>query len=309
MSNPIADTAEYFAEKESGSSSKRTNKLPAGLKVFPSQEQVHTPLDLLSPESPASRRPPPLTHQTRSDFDPKLQWQKMVKRLPNIHHHHSSSRRSSQDNMNNNNDSSDSEHEEYEMGNRGDSAVQYMPPNEEDDILPSAEEIKSDENSSVADEKLPQERHDDDNFFTNPFADITTGNGDKAAVPENKTATMDAVIANDIKKKKKKDKKKKLSGRTSLGSGRSSSSSSSSSSSGSDGEEQQEQSEIQPPPPAVVAHQPKPTSTITSTSSLAPYYPPLFDPVFIALSKDPHGHPWVNKLLDTLKREHSLTLL
>lgn len=31
--------------------------------------------------------------------------------------------------------------------------------------------------------------------------------------------------------------------------------------------------------------------------SLSPYYPPLFDPPFIALSKDEHGNPWVSSYL------------
>lgn len=303
MSNPVADTAEYFSEREKNNSNNaKLKKPPTGLKIFPSQEQSTPTHDLLfSPESPESRRPPPL-HQSMSEFDPKLQWQKIVKRLPN-RKYSSHSRRSSQDNMN---ASDDSDHEEYELNNRRKS-VQYIPPNEEDDILPSADEIKSTDNT-----ESKQEEQQDKNYFVNPF--------DQSI--DNIPVTMD--VANDVEKKKKK--------KTKLTTGTSTISSSSSSSISSSHHTRHETTSTGTPATTSTAvvtneeevvpgggrakkhwgktldkvrlianlqtlpHQPKPSTSIDSTSSsLAPYYPPLFDPVFIALSKDPHGHPWVSK--------------
>ena len=264
MSNPISDTAEYFEEKNNGSDHHKL-KPPVGLRIFPSQERVSTPNDLFSPESPESRRPP--IHQSISEFDPKQQWQKIVNRLP---HRNSASRRSSQSRMN----GGDSDVEEYEMGSNASSIQRhYIPPNEEDDILPSPEELT---NASATTDK----QDDHDNYFQNPFE----GN-----LPD----TMEAVLTeqNNIKKKKKTTPAT------------------------SDTESSEQPTTPTTPKDDVRAkkhwgktldkvrlianlhtlpHQPKPVTEITSTTSLAPYYPPLFDPVFISISKDPHGQPWVN---------------
>ncbi|CAO3693385.1 hypothetical protein G6F70_003782 [Rhizopus microsporus] len=45
----------------------------------------------------------------------------------------------------------------------------------------------------------------------------------------------------------------------------------------------------------------RPPQQAAQIPSLLPYYPPLFDPPFIALSKDEHGNPWPPVLLPFLK--------
>lgn len=260
MADPIADTAEYFAEKES--------RQKPGLRIFPSQQQQQqqqhlTPQDLLSPESPESRRPSHLHHQTRSDFDPKLQWQKVFKRLPSRRH---SGRRDSQDGINETD--SETHDDEYELTN----ASQYIPPKPEDDVLPSTEDIKNVEN--------PEQ----DNYFANPFHEslqpptieeepvVSAGSGVTMATNNTDEANTTTITSDDRAKKhwgKTLDKVKLIANLH-----------------------------------ALPQHQHRPSeasSTDLRAIPLAPYYPPLFDPVFIALSKDQHGHGWAPVLLPFLK--------
>lgn len=257
MSDPIADTAEYFVEKE-------TAKQKPGLRIFPSsqqQQQQLTPQDLLSPESPESRRPTHLHHQARSDFDPKLQWQKVLKRLPSRRH----SRRDSQDGINDS--GSEAHDDEYEMN----TPSQYIPPKPEDDVLPSTEDIKNVEN--------PEQ----DNYFANPFYEsldqpdtvdlpIVSGSGVTMATNETEEANTTTVTSDDRAKKhwgKTLDKVKLIANFHAL---------------------PQHQ------------HRPSDASSVDlKATPLAPYYPPLFDPVFIALSRDQHGHGWAPVLLPFLK--------
>lgn len=253
MSDPIADTAEYFVEKE-------TAKQKPSLRIFPSLQQQQTPQDLLSPESPENRRLTHLQHQTLSDFDPKLQWQKVLKRLPSRRH----SRRDSQEGIN---DSDSETHDEYELNTAG----QYIPPKPEDDVLPSTDDIQSVEN--------PEQ----DNYFTNPFHDIlgpsttieppvASGSGVTMGTNDTEEGNTATVTSDDRAKKhwgKTLDKVRLIANLHAL---------------------PQHQ------------HRPSDASTIDlAATPLAPYYPPLFDPVFIALSKDQHGHGWAPVLLPFLK--------
>ncbi|KAI8052677.1 hypothetical protein BDF21DRAFT_441216 [Thamnidium elegans] len=229
MSNPIADTAEYFAEKDA-------IRQKPGLRIFPSQQATSTPHEMLSPESPESRRPMQI-----SDFDPKLQWQKVLKRLPS--RRHSSSRRSSQDDMNASTDSEASN--EFEMSS-------YQP---EDDVLPSIEDIKSIEN-----------KNEEDNYFTHPFSQQAAGQTVQpsgSGVTTETNATNKSTVGSDEKAKKHwgktLDKVRLIANLHTM------------------------------------PHHPHRAQEGSSDASapLAPYYPPLFDPVFIALSTDQHGHRWV----------------
>lgn len=338
MSTPITDTAEYLAEKE-GSSTKLEQ--PAPLRIFStnsSQRSKADPNQLISPESPEGRRPPPI-HQSITDFDPKLQWQRVMKKLPN---RQARSRKSSQDGINevdndHGSDIDEEEYENYEMtthslgsyftgGGKRRNSLQhqhYVPPNEEDDILPSAEECGTSDN--LSNENLPKQTEGDDNYFTNPF-------GSPKPEEEPATPTLEAIVAEDLNKKKKKWEKKEKKRLKKLNkqqqqdkhnaeesgvtTGDESDIQAASSAAEAAGDVQQVEVNVELKDGRAKKHWGKTLNrvklianlhtlphqqqthpedtTIASTSSLAPYYPPLFDPVFIAMSKDQHGHPWVS---------------
>lgn len=338
MSNPIADTAEYFADKE------RIKNSKPNLRIFPSQDQQASPTttanpqDLLSPESPESRRPPAPQHSNLSDFDPKAQWQKVLKRLPNRHAGKSDQEGSSLSSSSSSSDDDTAEygsqHDVYEMNRFGrpyrqkkrKNKYQQQQYDDQDDILPDANDIsKQGENHVEPPSEEEPQAQDDDNYFVNPF-EGSSGDVSHKSTPDTAiTPTMEDVM----EKKQEKKLKKKLKQQQGAGSS-SSRHSSSSSSSDSDGADQ-DNSPINPsvttPPTSpsdggrakkhwgktldkvrLIANLhtlPQQTkAAVNSTSSLAPYYPPLFDPVFIALSKDQHGHPWVSKHTYKSKRMH-----
>jgi len=315
MSNPIADTAEYFADKE------RIKNSKPNLRIFPSQEQQASPTtgnlqDLLSPESPESRRPPPPQHNNLSDFDPKAQWQKVLKRLPNRH-----VGKNDQDESSSSSSDDDaaaeygSQDDVYEMNRFGRPYRQKKKKNkyqnqqydDQDDILPDANDISKGGENHVEPPAEDEPQGKDDNYFVNPFESSSSGNVSNKSTP----ATPITPTLEDVMQQKKLKKKQKQG-----------SSSSSSSSSGNDTHDSANEDNspinqsVTTPPISpdggrakkhwgktldkvrlianlhTLPQQSK--AAVNSTSSLAPYYPPLFDPVFIALSKDQHGHPWVS---------------
>lgn len=261
MSNPIADTAEYFAEKE-------TARQKPSLRIFPSQQATSTPQDILSPESPESRRP---LHSQISDFDPKVQWQRVMKRLPSRRH---SSRRSSQDDMNGSTDS-DSGSNEFEMSSRIHHS--YIPPKPEDDVLPSTEDITSIEN-----------KNEEDNYFTHPF--------------NNQERPAAAVVVQPIAVPTSPPAAPSASGVTT----ETGTTETNKSTAGSDEKAKKHWGKTLDKVRLIanlqtIPHRPHQTSEVSALDAnatpLAPYYPPLFDPVFIALSTDQHGHRWAPVLL------------
>ncbi|KAL9553707.1 hypothetical protein PS6_003791 [Mucor atramentarius] len=322
MSNPIADTAEYFADKE------RIKNSKPNLRIFPSQEQQASPTtgnlqDLLSPESPESRRPPPLQHNNLSDFDPKAQWQKVLKRLPNRHvgknDQDESSSSSSDDAAATEYGSQDDIYEMNRFGRpyrqkKKKNKYQNQQYNDQDDILPDANDISEVGENHVEPPAEDETQGKDDNYFVNPFESSSSGNVSNKSTP----ATPITPTLEDVMQQKKLKKKQKQ------GSSSSSSSSSSSDAHDSANEDNSPINQSVTTPPVspdggrakkhwgktldkvrLIANLhtlPQQTKVaVNSTSSLAPYYPPLFDPVFIALSKDQHGHPWPPVLLPFLK--------
>lgn len=258
MSNPIADTAEYFSENEHRDNQ---NLRPVALHIFPSQNLSSAPEDLLSPESPESRRP----QIKQNEFDPKLQWKRALKRLPINRHYEDSSSISSS--------SSDTNERQniYEMHGLDKSKQSYL--YEQDDSLPNAndiqdrtyEKLNTDDNF---DEERAKKEEDDKNFFKHPF-DEQQKHAQGILSPEDPSSTTSmfpTVDAAAAEQQREKGKAKKHWGAT-LDKVR------------------------------LIANLhtlPRQQKVGTQmTSSVAPYYPPLFDPLFIAMSKDNHGHCWV----------------
>lgn len=291
MSNPIADTAEYFSEKEA------TRQIKPGLRIYPGQSATTTPQDILSPESPVSRRPIHLQQQHhQSDFDPKLQWKRVMNRLPTRRH---SSRRSSQDDMNGISDSdrsSNNSHNHFEMSAHVVHGS-YVPPEPEDDVLPSTEDIKSMEN-----------KNEEDSYFTNPFReqdDIQQQIGStKIELPPAKPAPI------VIKPIRHHDIPSTSSGATVETDGTEANNTITSTGGGGDEKAKKNWGKTLDKVRLIanlhtLPHQSNRQSEVygsdTSSIPLAPYYPPLFDPVFIALSTDQHGDRWAPVLLPFIK--------
>jgi hypothetical protein len=308
MSNPIADTAEYFSEK-------RNNSKP-NLRIFPSQDlQSSSPHDLISPESPESRRRPHIPSHM-SDFDPKLQWQKVLKRLPN---RHENTQESDSDHSSNNDEAQPTGQDSYRMRRRSKKQQPYY--DDRDDVLPDTEDLNQQEETDQSDimPAMPQpEQPKLENYFVNPFQSSSTGTNSSDDI--SKTTADTSVKPDNLEPSTSKKLKKKKKKQIKEGADHEHMVSSSTSDSSSDNDSQHT-------PTAATAttttmnegmgrarkhwgktldkvrlianlhtlpHQPK--KIVHSTPSLAPYYPPLFDPVFIALSKDQHGRPWVSYL-------------
>lgn len=214
MSNPIADSTDYFKEK-----------IPT--KELPNHNH----------------------HRHHNEFDPKDQWNKVLRKINKYHQDNTSSPTTSNiiDDSNvisdDSSNSSDNPHtaEYYEMQRLN---------RIEDDVLPSAEEMNQENNV-----EQPSITVSDRNYFQNPFSPTEDGPSLPLIEPDpvarkhwGKTLDKVRLIANlhALPQKKPSDR----------------------------------------PPQQQAAQIP----------SLSPYYPPLFDPPFIALSKDEHGNPWVSSL-------------
>lgn len=265
MSNPIADTAEYFSDQELKKKHNINSK--PNLRIFPSQNLTSAPEDLLSPESPESRRP---QIKQQNEFDPKLQWQRVLKRLP-INHHYEDSNSSSS--------SSSSDVSDNEQPNSYEMQAKKPYFNEEDNNLPDADDIeeRNDERLNTDDDNIKRNDNDDDkNFFQHPFDEQQQTQPQQDIVsPEDPSSTtsmfptVDAAAAEQ--EQKEKGKARKHWGTT------------------------LDKVRLIANLHTLPRHSKQNTQM---TSSLAPYYPPLFDPVFIALSKDNHGHRWVSLFLE-----------
>jgi hypothetical protein len=298
MSNPIADTAKYFAEKG--------NNPQPNLRIFPSQDPQSSPHDLLSPESPESRRRPHIPSHNLSDFDPKLQWQKVLKRLPNKH-------KSTQEESDSSDDAqSTGEESSFRMRRRQRKQPYY---DDEDDFLPDINDLYKQEETDQSDIilqpeptlPLPQsEQQKPENYFVNPFKSDSTGISSDGTSKTTAETILEHVPAPSSSKKLQKKKNKQ----TKEGADHEHMVSSDGSSDNDNDRTPTATSTTEGKGRAkkhwgktldkvrlianlhTLPHQTK--ATVISTCSLAPYYPPLFDPVFIALSKDQHGHPWVS---------------
>ncbi|CEP13648.1 hypothetical protein [Parasitella parasitica] len=333
MSNPIADTAEYFADKE------RTKNTKPNLRIFPSQEQQASPgrlnvQDLLSPESPLSRRPQ-ASHHSISDFDPKAQWQKVLKKLPNV-----GGKSDNDDDDDGGNSSSSSDGDQgagrlnvYEMSrfkrpyrrHKRKQQQQQQVSSEQDDLLPDTNDIDKEGEYNVDPPASEEQVAKEDNYFADPFSSGSSGDVSNKSTAETQVTptALDAVLGAKQQKKAKKKQKQKQDPSSSSSSSSNNSSSNSNGSSNLDNSPTTATSQTAATPTSpdggkakkhwgktldkvrLIANMqtlPQQSKTaVGSTSSLAPYYPPLFDPVFIALSKDQHGHPWPPVLLPFLK--------
>ncbi|KAI9485673.1 MAG: hypothetical protein EXX96DRAFT_494975 [Benjaminiella poitrasii] len=324
MSNPIADTAVYFAERE-----ERFKQLH----ISPNSQRNYNNDDndyLASPESPENRRPQPQTiHHTLSDFDPKLQWQKVMKRLPNLarensrHSHRTihttnttdSSSSSSSDSRSSDNGGSEGDSDERENNTNGnhhetrrfghlshrieqrrrkqqeEEARRHNRYDEQDDVLPEAEELP--DNISVERLQLQQEQRQQleeeqehhQNYFENPFK--TSIEDDDKDIQNTTTAESPTKPTVEVDTEEKDNTKRTESGGGSGSGGETEVTGKAKKHWGKTLDKVRLIANLHTLP-----HQHK-VDNVISTSSLAPYYPPLFDPVFIALSKDQHGRPWV----------------
>ncbi|KAI8361792.1 hypothetical protein EDC96DRAFT_512537 [Choanephora cucurbitarum] len=242
MSNPIADTADYFAEKQDPIR-------PPELRIHPSKHHSSYDHQLMSPESPESRRPY-VQPRPFSDFDPKLQWQKVLKRMPNRHSH---LKRDT------------SEEDEHEMKGL------------EEDELPDTDELHQQEETTEQESDImmpPQDKHQQDNYFVNPFKSTETP-----------TTSQDASSLHDHDHESSHT-------HTPLNAP---------SEPSMDGKVRSQWGKTLDKVRLITNLQTLPhTKSDSLPSSLVPFYPALFDPVFIALSKDQHGDPWPPVLLPFL---------
>ncbi|RCI04831.1 Phospholipase D1, partial [Rhizopus stolonifer] len=285
MSNPIADTADYFSEKEEQRPVNKNLTKP-GLRIFPSQQHSSTyhENDILSPESPESRRPHP-QQRNLSDFDPKLQWQRVLKHLPR--HHPSHLNREQVEYVSDDNYSTEENHEMRRY---------HQSYNDQDDELPDTNHLhqqeETNEESDIMTQPQEKQQHEPDNYFVNPFDHSASDTNSKTT--EGTEAPITPPLPDAV-------------GQGSQSVHPISTTSTSSNSSGGNTSTQLNQpiegkakthwsktldkvrliANLQALPLQLKA------GDLNSTSPLVPYYPPLFDPVFIALSKDQHGNPWV----------------
>lgn len=241
MSN-LRDTTEFLAED----SKKYTNK---DLHIVPSNGLQGNPQELLSPESPESRRPPLLQ---QNEFDPKLQWQKVMKRL-NMHRDHDDS-------------ASFSSSSSINSDIRQQQKYHY---NDEYDILPDTEEIDN--------QSLKVKEEDEKNFFKNPFKEEKKESPEEPASTSNMIQPTTAVEADVKEKDDQHGKVRKHWGKT-----------------------------LDKVRLIANLHSTKKQPS-SNHVALVPYYPPLFDPVFLALSSDRRGNPWVSNQFCATRSLH-LTL-
>jgi hypothetical protein len=234
MSNPVADTAEFFAERQ-----QHQQKRPPGLQVTPSENRPSflDEANIMSPESPESRRPP--VYQKGSDFDPKAQWHRVLNKLP-------------RGRTNKIVDDNSSEHELTLTHQPSQTSFQ-----QDDNELPSPEELGKEDSLNADEEEQSDGKRSDDNYFKNPFP---IGDQDAEVI----TPPPPVAVAESDEKAKHRwgktlDKVRLIANLHTL-----------------------------------PQQQPKDLSTQLGLS-LTPYYPPLFDPLFISLSKDQHDHPWVKQ--------------
>ncbi|KAG1436650.1 hypothetical protein G6F56_013468 [Rhizopus delemar] len=161
---------------------------------------------------------------TPLDFDPKIQWHKVLKKLNKYHH-------------------DDTQEEDDSVDEKDPVNNVYEMQRIEDDALPSTEEMHQSSGSTGQPLNINTNNNENDkNYFENPFSPVNNQEEDIEA-RNNWGKTLDKVrlIANLHTIPQKSSDKMML--------------------------------------------DPIPT--------LAPYCPPLFDPPFIALTKNQHGNPWV----------------
>ncbi|CAO3688109.1 unnamed protein product [Rhizopus stolonifer] len=169
---------------------------------------------------------------TPLDFDPKIQWHKVLKKLNKYHH-------------------DDTQEEDDSVDEKDPVNNVYEMQKIEDDALPSTEEMHRSSGSTGQPLNINTNNNENDkNYFENPFSPVNNQEEDIEA-RNNWGKTLDKVrlIANLHTIPQKSSDKMML--------------------------------------------DPIPT--------LAPYCPPLFDPPFIALTKNQHGNPWPPVLLPFLK--------
>ncbi|KAI8376797.1 hypothetical protein BD560DRAFT_445548 [Blakeslea trispora] len=306
MSNPIADTAEYFTEKDDQISHVKHLPKPE-LRIYPSQphsSSYHHDQQLMSPESPESRRPHP-QQRSFSDFDPKVQWQKVLKRLPNRHSHLNQELK--RDDVSDDNNQYDERHEMkgYDM--------------HEDDELPDTDDLHQQENIDEGGDIMtqPQDKQhlEPDNYFVNPFGPSTSDSNSKTT-EESETPTtplgpvevapnVSSIQRSSISSSMSHSDHESSHTHTHLNGAPSERRPVTMLSTTSEGRAKSQWGKTLDKVRLItnlqtLPHQVK-LESLNSGSPLVPYYPALFDPVFIALSKDQHGDPWPPVLLPFLK--------
>ncbi|KAI9280408.1 hypothetical protein BY458DRAFT_500604 [Sporodiniella umbellata] len=186
---------------------------------------------------------------TPLDFDPKVQWHRVLKKLNKYHHDEGG-----KDNEDRDDDSVDNEDQPQQQ-----TAEIYEMQKMEDDALPSAEEMhgESTEENSQAPLNVTIDAQDR-NYFENPFSPVTerlpVENAEDAEARKHWGKTLDKVrliaTMHAIPHKSPHESDKLLA---------------------------------------------------ETLPTLVPYCTPLFDPPFIALTKDEHGKRWPPVLLPFLK--------
>lgn len=298
MSNPIGEAAGYFEKKKEHSYVQDTSP---SVVIPPQQSPASSSMDPWSPPSPETRRKPLDQQQQDSNFDPRAQWQRMLKKISLNDTSDTNSHRSRlphlNDDSNTNSDDSDNitdSDSNSEGGRHVEKSImepRFGKPrkyqqHDDDATLPTPRELEdaatttNDSNNSSA-----SVGGDNSNYFAHPFSpdktplpttsqsEIPTGRpwpssaSSQAQQQDNSvspSAPDDHNQDNDLDKQARNQWGKTL-------------------------DKVRLIANIQKP--HIISQH---LDTDASTS-LAPYCSALFDPPFVALSKDSHGRRPVSR--------------
>ncbi|KAG0172715.1 Phospholipase D1 [Apophysomyces sp. BC1015] len=251
MSNPVADTADFFAQRKA--QSKKPDAARLGLSISGAGQTE--PDSMLSPESPVTRRrhhsfPQPDEH----NFDPRVQWQRVLNKLSFLGPEgtQQSMRRLHSDVSDE--DGQSDEHEMHDLHDPWTQSSSVIAVTEQDDALPAPEDL-------LAESLEPSETRQ--NYFTRPFSQTmpSPDNLDRSETSSSEPSSPPQVSGRARHRWGKTLDKIRL---------------------------------------IANLHATHPREVTIGTGSLAPYYPPVFDPLFLALSKDEHGRKMPPILLQCL---------
>ncbi|KAI8987612.1 hypothetical protein BDF20DRAFT_832525 [Mycotypha africana] len=362
MSNPIADSQEYFAERA------RQQKLDPNPGITTQKGDYDASSSSNGRKSPGSvkysRRPFSQQHQQHNptDFDPKQQWKKVLNRLPSVHGHHrhnrhSRVRSSSEDEDSDAYESATDDTSQFDNDSRlhdfrrrlrqklvnagsktsGESYEMTTQPygmENEDDILPDTSDLHQQTTRTTQQDDIGEptdQQQEEPSYFTKPFETsspnlnetISTAESSGPATPTLEPATVAATNVEErgdkskskLLKKKLNELRKRRESEVHLHDTTAPST---------DVVNEEDQAvlpasniENRPQPPtrgsslrAAKKHWGKTLDKVrlianlhtlphqieqptVSSSALIPFYPPLFDPIFIAFGEDQHEKPWL----------------
>ncbi|KAF7724121.1 Phospholipase D1 [Apophysomyces ossiformis] len=251
MSNPIADTADFFAQRSS--QGRRPDGARLGLSVSGSTRE--DPDRLLSPESPTTRqRHHSYPQQDEHHFDPRIQWQRVLNKLSFLGPEGSqpSLRRLHGDDSDE--DLHSDEHEMHDLHDPWPRSSSIVNVSEQDDALPAPEELQA---------EPPEPSETKQNYFIRPFTQTMPSpeHADRSETSSNEPSPSPQASGRARHRWGKTLDKIRL---------------------------------------IANLHVPHTQEVTTGAQSLAPYYAPVFDPLFLAFSKDEYGRRMPPILLQCL---------